>query len=65
MFEQLQIWAQAFDDCSLAQKKMIISQMLKKITLYKDYKIVVELNEDYQYLCENWEELSSENEIQA
>ncbi len=65
MFEQLLSWAQAFDNSSIAQKKMIISHMLSSIKLYKDYKIVIELNEDYKYLCENWDNLAAETTIYA
>ena len=65
MFEQLLSWAQAFDNSSIAQKKMIISHMLSSIKLYKDYKIVIKLNEDYKYLCENWDNLAAETTIYA
>ena len=41
MFDQFVSWAQEFDNSTLEQKKMIISQLVTRI----------ELNKDYAYKC--------------
>ena len=39
MFEQFVGWAQEFDKCTIEQKKMIISQLVNRIELNKDYEL--------------------------
>ncbi len=65
MFEQFVRWAQEFDTCTIEQKKMIISRLVTRIELHKDYELSVELNEEYQKFCENWVKLTERSVISA
>ena len=65
MFEQFVRWARDFDTCTTEQKKMIISRLVTRIELHKDYELSVELNEEYQKFCENWVKLTESSIISA
>ena len=65
MFEQFVRWAQEFDTCTIEQKKMIISRLVTRIELHKDYELSVELNEEYQKFCDNWVKLTESSVISA
>ena len=55
-YEKLQTWADLYDNCTFAAKKMIVSQFIKAVYVYRDYKIEVEFNvsfEDFQALSAN------------
>lgn len=41
-FEKLQNWADLYDNCTFAAKKMIVSQFIKAVYVYRDYTIEVE-----------------------
>lgn len=43
-FEKLQSWADLYDNCTFAAKKMIVSQFIKAVYVYRDYTIEVEFN---------------------
>lgn len=59
-FERFRTWAVEFDDCTVEQKKMIISQLINRIEIGKGYKITVHLNMDYKQFCEDWETVYEE-----
>lgn len=53
-FGQLKTWADLYDNCSFAAKKMIVSQFIKAVYVYRDYRIEVEFNvtfEDFKNLA--------------
>lgn len=41
---QLKTWADLYDNCTFAAKKMIVSQFIKSIHVYRDYTLEVEFN---------------------
>lgn len=41
---QLKSWADLYDNCTFAAKKMIVSQFIKSIHVYRDYTLDVEFN---------------------
>ena len=41
---QLKAWADLYDNCTFAAKKMIVSQFIKSIHVYRDYTLEVEFN---------------------
>lgn len=43
-FEKLQSWADLYDNCTFAAKKMVVSQFIKAVYVYRDYTIEVEFN---------------------
>ena len=65
MFEKFVSWAQEFDECTLEQKKMIISRLVKRIEICKDYEINIELNMDYKQFCKDWDALNADSSVVA
>ena len=47
-YEQLIKWSKGFDKQTTEEKKMIICQLFKRITVKKGYEIDIELNEVYE-----------------
>lgn len=47
-FEKLQNWADLYDNCTFAAKKMIVSQFIKAVYVYRDYTIEVEFNVSFE-----------------
>lgn len=48
MYEQYKGWAEEFMLASTEQKKMIISQLISRIEIVKDYKIRIKMNMAYE-----------------
>ena len=46
--EQLKSWADFYDNCSFAAKKMIVSQFVKSVHVYRDYTIEEEFNVSFE-----------------
>ena len=65
MFEQFVGWSQEFDNCTIEQKRMIISQLVNRIELNKDYEITIELNMDYKDFCDDWDTLNTASTVVA
>ena len=58
-FEKLKSWADLYDSCNFATKKMIVHQFIKSVYVYKDYTIEVEFNvsfEEFKALAAECEE---------
>lgn len=47
-YAQLQSWADLYDNCSFAAKKMIVSQFVKTVYVYQDYRLEVEFNVSFE-----------------
>ena len=50
-YEKIKTWADLYDNCTFAAKKMIISQFIKSVYVYRDYTLEIEFNvsfEDFQ-----------------
>lgn len=64
MYDTFKGWAEEFNEnISLERKKMIISQLLSRIDVYKGYDIHVEMNMDYKQFCEDWDTINLKNAI--
>ena len=53
-FEKLESWADLYDNCTFEAKKMIVSQLIKAVYVYRDYRLEVEFRvsfEDFRRLC--------------
>ena len=53
-YNQFKSWSEEFETATLEQKKMIASQLFKRVEIGRDYKINVELNMSYKQFCEEW-----------
>lgn len=52
-YAQLETWADIYARCTFEARKMIVSQFVKSVYVYKDYTLEVEFNvafEDFQNL---------------
>lgn len=47
-YDKLQSWADLYDNCTFAAKKMIVSQFIKSVYVYRDYTIEVEFNVSFE-----------------
>ena len=47
-YEQLKSWADLYDTCSFAAKKMIISKFIKSVYVYRDYTLEIEFNVSFE-----------------
>ena len=43
-YDKIKSWADLYDTCSFAAKKMIISQFIKSVYVYRDYTLEIEFN---------------------
>ena len=53
-FEKLESWADLYDNCTFEAKKMIVSQLIKAVYVYRDYRLEVEFRvsfDDFRRLC--------------
>lgn len=58
-FKRLKSWADLYDSCSFAAKKMIVHQFIKSVHVYKNYTMEVEFNvsfEEFKTLAAECEE---------
>ena len=47
-FDQLRRWADLYDRCSFAAKKMIVSQFVKAVYVHRNYNIEIEFNVSFE-----------------
>ena len=47
-YEKLKSWADLYDNCTFAAKKMIVSQFVKAVYVYRDYTLEVEFNVSFE-----------------
>lgn len=50
-YDDLVSWAEMYDTASLEAKKMIVNCLIKRVEVYRGYKVHVEFNIDYQQFC--------------
>ena len=43
-FDRIATWSEIFDSSDIATKKMICGYIIKRVTVYRDYKLDVEFN---------------------
>lgn len=46
-YARLLTWADIYERCTFAEKKMIVANLIKKVTVGRDYKIEIEFNFTY------------------
>lgn len=62
-YNQLKSWADLYDNCNFAAKKMIVSQFIKSVHVFRGYKLEVAFNvsfEEFQELAAQCEDLGNE-----
>ena len=47
-YEKIKDWADLYDICTFAAKKMIISQFIKSVYVYRDYTLEIEFNVSFE-----------------
>ena len=51
-YDDVMTWAEAWDAASFEKKKMIISYLIKRIDVYRGYKVHIEFNIDFKQFLE-------------
>ena len=57
LYNRFVSWADEFENAELERKKMICCQLIKRVEIFKGYKIKIEFNLDYAQFCEEWEKM--------
>ena len=47
-YERIKSWADLYDTCTFYEKKMIISQFIKSVYVYRDYTLEIEFNVSFE-----------------
>ena len=47
-YERIKNWADLYDTCTFYEKKMIISQFIKSVYVYRDYTLEIEFNVSFE-----------------
>ena len=47
-YQKLENWAEIYDNCTLEAKKMIISQFVKSVRVFRDYTLEIEYNVSFE-----------------
>lgn len=66
--ERLTNWADLYDSCTFEARKMIVSQFVKSVYVYRDYSMEIEFNvsfEDFNSLCSQEEDGETYVEVKA
>lgn len=58
-YDDIISWAEMYDAASLEVKKMIVNNLIKRVEVYRGYKVHVEFNIDYQQFCSGVEPAGS------
>jgi archaellum component FlaC len=43
-------WSELFDTCNMAEKKMIVSQLIRQVRVWKDYRVEIDFNVNIEQL---------------
>ena len=54
LYENFKGWAEEYENCTVEQKKMIISQLVDRIEVRKGYRINMVFNMTYKQFCDDW-----------
>ena len=58
LYEELISYADLYDSASFEAKKMIVSQLIRRVEVYRGYQIHVDFNFDLAQYLENRDELA-------
>ncbi len=47
-YDKLKTWADLYDNCNFAAKKVIVSQFIRSVRVYRDYTLEVEFNVSFE-----------------
>ena len=54
MYKRFVSWAAAFDDMTVEEKRIVISNLIDRIEVNRGYVIDIALNMDYEQFCGDW-----------
>ncbi len=47
-FDELVSWAELYEKAEFVQKKMIVNCLIRRVDVYRDYKLKIDFNFDFQ-----------------
>lgn len=50
-YDMFRSWADEFENASIEERKMIAGQLIHKVKVFKEYRIEIDFNLDYQQFC--------------
>ncbi len=60
---RIRTWSEIFDESNMEVKKMITSYIIKRVNVFKDYKLDIELNLDIQQFLNGIDSMTEEKAI--
>ncbi len=60
---RIRTWSEIFDESDMEVKKMITSYIIKRVNVFKDYKLVIELNLNIQQFLNGIDSITEEKAI--
>jgi len=64
-FNRIATWSEIFDSSDIATKKMICGYIIKRVTVYRDYKLPVEFNINVEQFLNGIDSIVQEDVEQA
>ena len=62
-FNRIATWSEIFDSSDIATKKMICGYIIKRVTVYRDYQISVDLNINVEQFLNGIDSTAQEDDI--
>ena len=50
-YDDIISWAEMYDTASMEAKKMIVNCLIKRVDVYRDYKLHIDFNIDFEQFC--------------
>ena len=50
LYGKLVSWSELFDTCNMAEKKMIVSQLIRQVRVWKGYRVEIDFNVNIEQL---------------
>ena len=63
--QRIRTWSEIFDDSDLEVKKMIANYIIKRVNVFKGYKLDVELNINIQQYLDGLDSVNSDKELSS
>ena len=57
-FDELISWAELYDDASFEKKKMIVNCLIKRVDVFRGYKLKIDFNFDFQQFLDGLDKVA-------
>jgi len=63
LYDSFKGWSDEYAESTMEQKKMIISQLVDRIEVGREYKVSIVLNMTYQQFCKDWNTVNTDSSV--